>query len=295
MNENHGAFDAAEQAILDSIVPQSEDPDEIRNDPPPVVASPAPAPMDATQTLAPAPVANAPAPADVMAQPGAAPAPAPTEQPAAPQGDPRAALRASRQAERRLRNEIDQMRQELDAARQGKAPVSASISDEQLAQWETDFPAQAAIVHNQRRLEGEIAALKASQKPTEFQPPSYEPDVQEVIDAVPTLQAWQFDPQSQDKFQRAITEDQALEADPLWRVKPIAERFQEATRRAAAAFTPAPPPAPRTDPAQVIANAPTSGPKGISDFRGGGPANAPAVNYAQMSDEAIMASLPSED
>ena len=77
------------------------------------------------------------------------------------------------------------------------------------------------------------------------------------------------------------------------------ERFEEAVRRTKAALSPSPaatsaaaPAAPRTNPAAVIAATPVQGPKGISDFRGGSPANTQTVNYQGMSDEQIMASLP---
>lgn len=194
------------------------------------------------------------------------------------------------------------MAAEVEALKQGKGPVDTSITDEELATLEVDFPLQAKIVKSQRELERKLAEAKpATETGTEFVPMSYTPEVQELIDGNPDLLAWQYDPNAQDKFARAVEYDSALQRDPDWRGKPMAERFVEAARRTKAAFGSAPAPTPtpqaapaatRTDPAAAIAAAPSTGPKGISDFLGGAPANPPALNYAGMTDEQIMASLP---
>lgn len=291
---NHPAFDKDEQAILSSLVPEA-DPVKEGSDALPGNASETPvisAAPAATPVEAPAATPAAPA----QAEPAAA-TPETPEAPAAPQGDPRAALRASRRAEKRLRDELDQVRQENEALRQGKGPVDTSITDTELAELEADFPLQAKIVRRQRELEAQLVQTRPVQQ-AEFEAPHYDPTTQELIDGVPDLVAWQYDPAAQDKFQRAIAYDNALAVDPDWRDRSLTERFEEATRRTKAALSPslptppAAPAAPRTDPAAVIAAAPVQGPKGISDFRGGAPGNAPTVNYQGMSDEQIMASLP---
>lgn len=306
----HAAFDKDEQEILGKLVPEGATVNE------PLDGLPAAESSAADVTAAAPAVAAAPAPAtpaaDAAAAPAAAPAPAAAADTAsapaaapAPQGDTRAALRASRRAEQRARDENQRLKQELEDLKAGKGPVNTDISDEELAQLEEDFPLQAKIVHRQRELEQKLAQQPAAPASTEFEPLSYDPAVQEVIDSVPQLVAWQFDPAAQDKFERAISYDKALVLDPDWKDKSAAERFAEAARRTEAALAPAPPtpsgaPAPaaapaaqRTDPAAVVAAAPVEGPKGISDFRGGAPASlTPAPNYAGMSDEAIMASLP---
>ncbi len=298
---NHPAFDNEEQAILSAIVPEDEPvPADGTGDPapaePPKPAEPTPAPTEAPA----APAAETP-----TAQPEAAAPAAPgteAQPPAQPQGDTRAALRAARQAEKRLRNENERLQQELEALRQGKAPVDTRITEDELAELERDFPLQAKVVRQQRILEEQLAATaqvqQQSQSKPEFQPVVYDPAVQEVIDSVPDLLSWQFDPNAQDKFKRAIEYDAALLQDPDWRDRSTDERFAEAARRTKAAFeptstspSPAAPAAPRLDPAQAIANAPVEGPRGISDFRGGAPASAPALDYSRMSDEAVMASL----
>lgn len=303
----HPAFDPDEQAILSQLRPEEEphlQADEEGNtpnsEPSPADAStttepsaaPAPAPAEAP---APAPAADAPAPAPAAAAP--APAAAPVEQPK-PQGDPRAALRAARNAERRLRDENERLLRELEDARQGKKPVDTHITDEELEQLEQDFPLQAKLVRRQREIEQQIAAQRpAAPASTEFEAPSYRPEVQEVIDSVPDLVAWQYDPNAQDRFQRAVEYDKALLVDPDWKGRSVAERFAEAVERTKRAFgaTPAPAPAPSAqpalDPAAALAAAPASGPRGISDFRGGGPAAPPERDFSAMSDEEILASL----
>jgi len=293
-DNNHGAFDAEERAILSAIVPDADPVEEVKTDLPgettaqPAAATPATAPVEEAKQ----PETTQPAEAT---QPAAEPAP--------PQGDTRAALRASRRAEKRLREQMEQLQRENEALRQGKAPVDTSISDEELAILDQDFPLQAKIVRRQRELEQQLAQTAAINAPEpEFEPLSYDPEVQEVIDTVPDLVAWQYDPASQDKFARAIQYDKALAVDPDWQGRSASERFAEAARRTQAALAPATPAAPaapavpaakpRLDATQVIENAPVEGPKGISDFRGGASATPPSVNYKGMTDEQIMASLP---
>lgn len=271
---NNAVFDAAEQEILSNIVPEAEFVEQAEEGQP-NPATPAPAATSAT--------VETPDPASQTTT---------ATEPAAPQGDPRAALRASRRAEKRLRDELDRTKQELEDLRQGKAVVDTSISDAELAELDQDFPLQAKIVRQQRELEARLAkAVPETQTQPEFEPLTYDPAVQDVIDGIPDLMAWQYDPAAQDKFQRAIQYDQALSVDPDWKDKGVSERFAEAARRTKAATSPAPS-TPRNDPAAVIANAQANGPKGISDFRGGAPANNPTVDYSRMSDELIMASLP---
>ena len=298
IESNHGAFDKDEQAILSAIVPEVDPVEEVVTDQPgEATAQPAAATTTATETPS---VEEATKPAEAATTTEAATITTEATQAATteqPQGDPRAALRASRRSEKRLRDELDQLKQENEALKQGKGPVDTSITDAELEQLETDFPLQAKIVRKQREIEQQLVQAKPTEKQPEFEPMSYDPAVQEVIDGVPDLMAWQYDPAAQDKFQRAIAYDKALSVDPDWQGKTIAERFSEAARRtkvamAPAAPTPAAPAAPRNDPAAVIAAAPVAGPKGISDFKGGAPANAPTVNYQGMSDEQIMASLP---
>ncbi|MDB5732327.1 MAG: hypothetical protein JWQ03_2222 [Variovorax sp.] len=271
-------------------------------EPAPAAPAPAPAaPAPAAPAQAPAPSA-APAPA-ATAAPTPSPAPAPAE---GQGGDPRAALRHARRNEKRLASEVDTLRKQVEELQAkvgtngGSDTSIAEMTDDQLAELEENFPVQAALVR-------EVRALKAAQAPaqaparatTEWEAPVFPPVVQEVIDAVPQLQAWQFSQADQDKFALAGQFDDALRIDPVWRGKPAVERFNEAVRRTqehlGASIAPAPPPAPRQDPAIAIANVPVATPQGISDFRGGGPAAAPALDYSRMSDEQILGSLAPGD
>ncbi len=303
---NHGAFDAEERAILSAIVPDADPVEEVNQDLPgdttaqPAAAAPA-APAAPVAQGSEQPATTQPAEANPATL--AASTTAEQAEPAQPQGDVRAALRASRMAEKRKNQRIEQLERENEALRQGKGPVDTSISDEELAILEQDFPLQAKIVRQQRQIQEQLAQTAATNAPEpEFEPPSYRIEVQEVIDTVPDLLAWQHDPASQDKFARAVQYDQALAVDPDWQDRSASERFAEAARRTKAAFAPTTPAAPaapavpaakpRLDAAQVIENAQVEGPKGISDFRGGASATPPTVNYKGMSDEQIMASLP---
>lgn len=299
----HPSFDSEEQAILSEIKPDdaSMPADGVTGD-----AGDQPLPTDApvveTPSAAPTPAAETPAATTpVVEQPAAAVETPPAEQPK-PQGDTRAALRAARHAEKRLRDENERLKQELEAARTGQAPVDSRLTDEELEQLEQDFPLQAKLARRQRELEEQIAATRTATPPAaaDFEPPSYPPQVQEVIDEVPDLLTWQHDPASQDKFQRAVEYDKALLLDPDWKGRTPAERFAEAAERTKRAFAAAPAAAPspsaapaatRLDPAAALAAAPASGPKGISDFRGGAPASSTELDYSAMSDEAVMASL----
>lgn len=218
-----------------------------------------------------------------------------------PQGDKTAALRAARRAEKALRQENERLKAQLEQAAKGIQPESNEFTPEELESMKTDFPAQYKLYLKQQEIESRIAAARptAQAAPAEFEPVVYAPEVQEIIDAVPDLLTWQHDQASQDKFAKAIEYDKALQFDPDWKDKPITERFQEAAERTKRAFGQAPAPKPaapaannRTDPAAALANAQTSGPKGISDFGGGSPASAPSLDYRKMSNEDILASLP---
>lgn len=335
----HPSFDADEADIVKNLVPEGAEPGSPAGAVPAeegaTAPSPAPAPADPAATpalaapAAPAEPAPAPAPAAAAPEPGtegAAPSPAPAPGAAAPAAEPaaapaaaapapaapatapadgnvKAALRASRQQEKRLRDRVATLERENEALKSGQTPESTDLTDEELEDLKQNFPAQYKVAMQARQLNERLRQQQQTEPREEFTPTIYPPEVQEVIDQVPDLLAWQHDPQGQAKFARAVEYDQALAVDPDWKTKPVQERFAEAARRTKAAMeppasTPAPSPAaapaaaPRTDPAQVIANAPTAGPKGLSDFRGGAPADAPQLDFSRMSDADIMASLP---
>lgn len=310
---SHPAFDAEEQQILSGLKPEDGDPvNDAQNGQPGESKSDAdPAGADTTAAAA---TTEAKPGEGAAATPGAAPAKteaapaAPVQE--KPQGDTRAALRAARNSEKRLREALDEANKTIEQLKSGDLPTDTSVSEEELAQLATDFPAMAKAIRNQQALERRLQELTAQPSgetgEPEFQPLEYPPAVQMVIDEVPDLLAWQHDSNAQDKFQRAIEYDKALNVDPDWKGKPAVERFAEAARRTREKFdmpadTPTPsaghqPAAkPTVDPNVALAEAQASGPKGISDFRGGAPASSPSLNYQNMSDEAILASLPVGD
>lgn len=214
--------------------------------------------------------------------------PAATEQPAAPQGDTRAALRAARRDAKRANERAAQLEQEIADLKAGKTPTTTHVTDEEMAELDENFPVAAKLAR-------EVAELKSRLRPQaeapkdDFEPVRYDPDTQEVIDSVPDLVNWQYDPSAQHRFHAAIEMDKYLLTLPDWKDKPLSERLAEVTRRVKADV---PPGEPRRDPTKVIADLPTSGPRRISDFQGGAAPNKTTPDYSKMSDEEILASLP---
>jgi hypothetical protein len=310
------SLDPEAQALLMQLTPEGAEPGT-----PPTFgvdkdegtsAAAAPAPAEPTPTPAPTPQPT-PAPTAAPADPQApaatpAPTPAPTSAPAEPQGDPRAALRHARRNERKLREDNERLAREVEELRSkvgtdpgGKGTSLEDMTDEQLAEVEENFPLQAAAVREIRALKATVQRLEQTAKPaapseTEWEAPTFDPRVQDVIDQVPTLLAWQYSKADQDKFALATDFDASLLHDPVWKSKTPVERFQEAVRRTeqhlGVSSTAAPPA--RQDPAAVIAAAPSQAPAGVSDFRGGGPAQPPTLDYSRMTNEQILASLKPE-
>jgi hypothetical protein len=281
----HPSFDEAEQAIMSQVL--AEEGGEMQT------ASETPE----TQGEAEKPAAEAPPQANAEAKPA-------EEKPAADegQGNIKAALRAARRAEARTKAELERLRQENEQLRKA-APAAQSdqeFTPDELESMKEDFPVQYKLYIKQKELEKQLSekrhAVAQPEASTEFQPVEFDPAVQELVDQVPDLLAWQHDPQAQEKLKRAIAYDAALEKDPDWMDKPVIERFEEAVARTKRALgsapAPAAPAATRPDPAAALAAIKPTGPKGISDFGGGAPASAPSLNYARMSDEEILASLP---
>lgn len=205
-----------------------------------------------------------------------------------------------------MRNELAALRQELEELR-AKAgnttqPEADDYTDEQLEDLRENYPLQYRMVMELRALKEKVETTlpKAPAPAPEWQPPEFAPEVQEVIDQVPTLLAWQYSQADQQKFQMAAEFDASLLHHPDWKHRSPVERFQEAVRLTQARFAPAPAatPAPTPDPAATAAKrieeAPAHAPVAIHDFRGGGPAAAPTVDFRSMSDEQILGSLVPE-
>lgn len=295
MNETHAAFDSEEQEILSQIVADEDGEMQAADETPPA---------DTTDEQAPA--AAQPEAKTTEASADVKPAEdKPAATPEKTEGNVSAALRASRRAEKRAKEELEKLRQENEQLRKA-APVAVEeqeFTPEELEAMKVDFPAQYKLYIKQQALAKQLAETRAAAPQpasnAEFQPIEFTPEVQELVDQVPDLLNWQHDEASQEKLQRAIAYDRALQADPDWAGKSLLERFTEAAERTKRAFGAVPPtpkkPAPaanRTDPAAAIAAIKPAGPKGISDFGGGQPASAPEVDFSKMSDEEIMARLP---
>lgn len=326
------SLDPEDQAILGALTPEGPEPGT------PAFTAETEAALEAQAAAAAAADAGAQAQPEVPAQPPAAlaPAPAPTEAPAAapaapapspepaPQaehgGDARAALRHARRNEKRLADALREANARIQALEEANRQAGGDqmpdgsgargldqMSEDEIADMRENFPTQYAMLQELQALRAkveQVAPAAPAPAPAEWEPPSFDPRVQEVIDQVPTLLRWQLNQADQPKFNLATTFDTALRADPAWTGRSPAERFAEAVRLTelrlgmpgapAAAPTPGPT---RTDPAAAIAAAPSATPAGISDFRGGGPANPPAIGHEQyrhMTDEQILGSLRPE-
>jgi hypothetical protein len=299
-------FDAEELAMLEALRKDEEQQAAV-----PAAAAPAAAPAATAQPSEQPAVTEQQQQTATPAEPAAAAPAAPAQPIEAPQGDPRAALRASRRAERQARERAEQLAAELAELRkqvpQQQVPASVDgITDQELAEMEQDFPAQAKLVRANRELQKQLQQVVASQaqQPAqaaqpEFMPPALPPDLQEVVDDIPALLAWQCNP-DQTAFEMAKATDAALMVHPVWKDKPVAERFAEVTRRVQAELgaAPAPQPSqqqqPAATPAQVLASVPRQAPSTLSDIGAGGTGVENPLTLdrmARMSDEDILAEL----
>lgn len=303
-------FTADEHAILASLREDDEGDAtgntpalETPTDPPASAPTPTPA---ADPGAAPA---AAPAPAQPTAAAPAAPAapPAPDDK---PQGDLRAALRAARRAEHRSREEANRLREEVEALRKqvSTTPNPDDLSDEEIAQLEAEFPAAAKAARMAKRAFAQppAAAPAAAPAAPEFVPAALPPEVQDAVDAVPDLLAWQNNA-DQSAFQLAIQFDGLLRSTPKWANASLEERFQEVARRVrselgtpspAPAPTPAPAPPAQPDPKAALAAVPRHTPQTLSDIGAGtgGPTDTLTLERMQrMSDDDIVAALLAGD
>lgn len=217
-----------------------------------------------------------------------------------PQGDVRAALRAARRGEHRARQEAERLRTENEELRSAlpKPPVE-TVDDDLLAVVEADYPQAAKEL---KELRAKVAATPApaaapAPKPADFAPQTFDPEVQDDIDAVPDLLAWQMDP-DQTAFEIAKAADRALLLNPLWKDKPQAQRFAEVARRVKAdlaAAAPAPTQQkPKVNVDDAVRDAPVRRPSTLSDIAGGGDSPTSRSNlgrFAGMSNDEIEADL----
>ena len=207
-----------------------------------------------------------------------------------PQGDPRAALRAARRDAKRAHERAAQLEQELADFKAGKTTTTTQVTEAELAELDENFPVAAKLAREVAELKAKLQQQAHKADPEDdFEPVRYDPATQEVIDSVPELVNWQFDPAMQASFQAAVDTDKYLLTLPAWQNKTLRERLVEVTRRVQADVSPG---ESRRDPASVIADLKTNGPKQIGDFRGGMQPDKSTPNYSRMTDEEILASLP---
>lgn len=175
----------------------------------------------------------------------------PTPEPTLPLNRHKAILQSERQA----RESAEQRAQELERR---LAEVSAKPSAKRtadLAKLKEDFPEE--MVGVLEGLQGEIDSLRAQlTQQQESRDRAAADSIQDAIDANHDLQAWQeaatkegATAEDQMRWQRAIAWDQTLIGSPLWKKKPISERFAAAVAEVRKEFGEAPavqaaPPAP---------------------------------------------------
>jgi hypothetical protein len=111
------------------------------------------------------------------------------------------------------------------------ADKAEGMSDEELAALSEDFPSVGKAFS---RLIGEIDALKQSQSKAAAPVNDGRSEVQIAFDSIPELVTWKA--VDQDRLDYAVAKDVELMADPLWKSKPVRERFLEAVRRTSSAF-----------------------------------------------------------
>lgn len=167
------------------------------------------------------------------------PAATAAEQPAEPPNT-RAQLRASRRSEDRLQRELKQARQELAELKERQAaPAGKTVSDDDeidavIAELEPDLPAIAKVGKVVKELKAKLAALETKQPAPapaepEFEPEQLPPELQDIVDDMPDLYAWQHD-KDQTKYHLAGRFNETLLASPKWKDKPAADRFAEVVR-----------------------------------------------------------------
>lgn len=282
MGNTNAEFNEEERAMLADLEKGEQSPAPVATD----TAATASAEVSTTAAAEPAGQAAA---TDGAAKPveGAQAAP---EQPAAPQGDTRAALRAARRDAKRANERATQLEQEVADLKAGKTTPSTQVTDEELAELDENFPVAAKLAREVAELKAKLQTAPSKAAPKDdFEPVRYDPDTQEVIDSVPDLVNWQYDPATQDRFHAAIEMDKYLLTLPDWQNKPLNERLVEVTRRVKADVAPG---EPKRDPQAVIDALTTDGPKRISDFKGGMQPDKSKPDYSRMTDEEIIASLP---
>ncbi|MFM4938175.1 hypothetical protein [Aeromonas enteropelogenes] len=116
-------------------------------------------------------------------------------------------------------------------------------------------------------------------------------DVQTALQAVPELATWME--HDQDRATFAVSVDERLKADPMWKNKPLAERFAEVTKRTKAAFGDMvePPAPPASEPAPDTLVEQDHIPSSPSDLGQSVQHESTLEKYGAMSQEQLMAEM----
>lgn len=170
----------------------------------------------------------------------------------------RSNLASERTAKADLQRENQELREQLQRMQSGTATKADQATDdgytpERLAQLDEDYPEMANLIRQVRELRRQSAAgapaapaASPAASPAAAQDPAQQA-LQDAIDQVPLLAQWQVSGGM--AWQAAVQHDKALRADPAWANKPMAERFEEATKRVLKEF--GIPNLPATAPAQA--------------------------------------------
>ena len=210
-------------------------------------------------------------------------------------GHDRTIVKAARAAERRAQARVRELEAEL-AARPAPEAEKPYVPDAVvLEQLEDLDPRAAAMLRQAAEAQGKPAPASAPAEP-EFVPEAFEDEsIQDAIDSVPDLLAWQTDATKQGEWRRAKAMDKFLSLDPVWSQKPLEDRLAETVRRCkadGAAPTPSKPTA--ADAQRVIAAKAKETPLSVGDLRGRTPQTqrpSKRAAWATMSKEAILNTL----
>ncbi len=144
-----------------------------------------------------------------------------------------------------LTQTVERLTRELEEAKAGKTPTTTSDTEvtytpEQIAEMELDFPEQARQAKAIMALQDKLARIAQAPAASPAAAPAPAPaaqatnpadTVQEAIDNHPLLARWQS--KGGAAWSEAVKVDAALQNDPEWANKPLADRFAEVQRRVA--------------------------------------------------------------
>jgi hypothetical protein len=181
-----------------------------------------------------------------------------------------------------------------------------TLEPEVLADVERYAPEAASFIKDILAERDEL--LKKQPKPVEaieepeFVPERLEnPEVQDVVDSLPELSAWQMTPEGQDNWNRAKQIDTLLRESPKWKGKPLADRLAEVIRmRKDELGEPSTPEVKKPTAADALAKIRTvakTAPVSVSDVRGKSKPTtltSKRAEWAGMTNEQLLAAMPED-